>query len=66
MNPTILIGIAGVLGVAILAALYLKTFGASMPTTAGNAINDGTDATGRTLRQRLDGSEASSVWHGII
>ena len=57
MNSNILISVPALLVIAMLVVLYVRTFGVSGKaplTTNGKA-----DASGRTLGQRLDGSEAS-------
>lgn len=65
MNTNILISAVGLFAVVFLVAVYIRTFGLTGPTYSG-AINADMDSTGRSLRQRLDQSEASSSWNGII
>ena len=50
----------------MLIVLYLRTFGLSRPGSTTRTIDGKTDASGRTLRQRLDGSEASSAGRPAI
>ncbi len=59
MNSNILISVPALLAIAGLVGLYLRTFGLSRPAPTAPAIDGTADASGRTLRQRLDGSEAS-------
>ncbi len=65
MNVNIIISMVGLFAIALLAATYFRTFGLSGPVFKGE-INNNFDAGGRNLRQRLDQSEASSSWKGII
>ena len=59
MNPDIVITIPAVLAVAMLVVLYVRTFGRSRKVAKPVAIAGEPDASGRTLQQRLDQSEAS-------
>ena len=58
MNSNILISVPALLAIGLLVVLYVRTFKLSRPATAP-ATDGNADATGRTLRQRLDQSEAS-------
>ena len=59
MNSNILISVPALLVIGGLVVLYIRTFGVSHRKPAARAIDGGADASGRTLQQRLDGSEAS-------
>lgn len=59
MNANILIGVPALLVIGGLVVLYRRTFGGSGYKPAARAIDGRADASGRTLQQRLDQSEAS-------
>ena len=59
INSHILFCVPALLAIAGLVGLYLRTFGLSRAAPTAPAIDGTADASGRTLRQRLDGSEAS-------
>lgn len=59
MNSNVLISVPALFAIGGLVVLYFRTFGLSHPAETAPAVDGSADASGRTLRQRLDGSEAS-------